>query len=62
MSWVKNLDKAVCISIHANTLGKDINPNVPFPAMNIRVEQTKLFRIGWAITIQETCGAQDELC
>ena len=31
MSCVQNLDRAVCISLHANTLGKGKNPSV-FPS------------------------------
>ena len=31
---VQNLDKAVCISHRTNTLGKDINPIIPHPAMS----------------------------
>ena len=31
---VQNLDKAVCISHHANTFGKGMNPTIILPAMS----------------------------
>ena len=48
---VQILDKAICISHSANTLGKSVNPNILPPAMGIReytdktVEQIGLFNL-----------------
>ena len=43
---VQILDKAVCISHSANTLGKGINPYIFSPAMGKILGQAGLFNLG----------------
>ena len=47
-----NLNKAVCISHTANTLGKNMNPTILLPAMGKIVGQTELFNLGMATSLE----------
>ena len=50
---VQTLDEAVCISHHANTLEKGMNPTILFSNYGQIVEQTRLFKLGMATGLGE---------
>ena len=52
-TWVQNLDETVCISHHANTLGKGMNPTILSLNMGKIVGQTELFNLGVATNLEE---------
>ena len=50
---VQVMDKAVCISLPSNALGKGMNPSIPPPFMCKIVGQIVLFSMGRAASLEE---------
>ena len=53
ISQIQILDKATCISLLANVVGKGINPSLLSTTLGKIVGQTGLFSFGWATILGE---------